>query len=128
MEVAVLRPVPSFSAVLAGVGGGFGLPSHIYVYRDRIAWGQIGVGKACGRSSLIRSEYHWEAACGGGRDMGLLVGGVEGLVRCAILVHSDGKAEPSFGIRVWGPSICYSCEGHRDSTVEASAELHHYRL
>ena len=91
--------MPGFSAVSAGVRGSFGLLSRIYVHRDRIAQKRVGVGKACGRSSLSRLGYHREAAHGGGRDMGLSVGGVEGLVRHVVLVHSDGKAEPSFGIR-----------------------------
>jgi len=50
---------------------------------------------------------------------------VEGFVRGTVLVHSDGKTEPGFGIRVCGSPVGYPCKGHRDSTVEASAEFHH---
>jgi len=99
-EVAVLHPVPGFSAVSAGVRGGFGLLGHIYVHQDRIVWGRIEVGKACGRGSLSRLGDHWNVARGGSWNVGLPVGGVKGLVRHAVLVHLDGKAEPGFGIRV----------------------------
>jgi len=38
--------------------------------------------------------------CGRSWDMGLPVRGVEGHVRCGVLVHPDSKSEPSFGIYV----------------------------
>jgi len=56
------------------------------------------------------------------------VGGVEGFVRGAVLVHSDSKMEPGFGICVRGSSVGHPGEGRRDSTVEASAEFHHNRF
>jgi len=79
----------------------------------------------CNRSSLSGSGGHRNAAYARGRKLGLSVGGVEGFVRGAVLVHSDGKMEPGFGIRVCGSSIGPPGEGRRDSTVKASAEFHH---
>ena len=40
-EVALLRPVSSFSATSADVGSGFGLSCCVYVYQDRIARGRV---------------------------------------------------------------------------------------
>ena len=36
---------------------------------------------------------------------------------------SDCKTEPAFQVSIQRPSECHSREGHRDLTVEASAEL-----
>jgi len=83
------------------------------------------VGKACGRGRLSRSGGHRNAAYARGWKVGLPVGGVEGFIRGAVLVHSDGKTEPGFRIHVRGSPVGHSHKGHRDSTVEASAELHH---
>jgi len=91
---------------------GTGLPG------DRLEW-------VCSRSSLSRLGGHQNAAYAGSQKVGLPVGGVEGFIRSAVLVHSDGKTEPGFGIRVGGPPIGHSHKGCRDLTVEASAELHH---
>ena len=62
-------------------------------------------------------------AYAGSRKVGLSVGGVEGFIRGAVLVHLNGKAEPGFGIRVRRSPIGHSCKGHRDLTVEALAEF-----
>jgi len=62
------------------------------------------------------------------QKVGLSVGGVEGFVCGAVLVHSDGKMEPGFGICVCGSPVGHPCKGHRNSTVEASAEFHHNRF
>ena len=53
------------------------------------------------------------------------MGGVEGFIRSAVLVHLDGKTEPGFGIRVRGSPVGHSCKGRRDSMVEPSAEFHY---
>jgi len=125
VEVAVLHPVSGLSAVSAGVGSGLSLPGHVYVHRDGIAQRWVGVGKACGRSSLSGSGGHRNAAYAGSRKVGLSVGGVEGFVRGTVLVHSDGKTEPGFGIRVCGSPVGHPGKGRQDSAVEASAEFHH---
>ena len=124
-EVAVLRPVSGLSTVSAGVGSGLSLPGCVYVHRDRIAQRRVGVGKACGRSSLSGSGGHRNAAYAGSRKVGLSVGGVEGFIRGAVLVHSDGKTEPGFGIHVCGSPVGHPGKGRRDSAVEVSAEFHH---
>ena len=99
-EVAVLRPVSGFSAALAGVGSGLSLLDHVYVHQDGIARGRVGVGKVCGRGSLSGSGGHQNAAYARSQNLGLPVGGVEGFVHGAVLVHPDSKAEPGFGIHV----------------------------
>ena len=100
MEVAFLCPMSGLSTVLASVGSDLGLPCRVYVHRDGIAQGRVGVGKACGRSSLSQSGGHRNVAYAGSRKVGLLVEGVEGFVHGAVLVHPNSKAEPDFGIHV----------------------------
>jgi len=117
--------VSGLSTVSAGVGSGLSLLGHVYVHQDGIAQRRVGVGKACGRSSLSGSGGHQNAAYAGSRKVGLSVGGVEGFVRSMVLVHSDGKTEPGFGIRVCGSPAGHPGKGHQDSAVEASAEFHH---
>jgi len=112
VEVAVLRPVSGLSAALAGVGSGLCLPGRVYVHQDGIAWQRVGVGKACSRSRLSGSGGYRNVAYAGGWKVGLPVGGVKGFIRGAVLVHSDGKTEPGFGIRVHGSPVGHSPKGH----------------
>jgi len=124
-EVTVLRPVSGLSAASAGVRSGLSLLGRVYVHWDGIARRRVGVGKACGRSSLSGSGGHPNAAYAGSRKVGLSVGGVEGFIRGMVLVHPDGKVESGFGIRVCRSPITHSHKGCQDLTVEALAEFHH---
>jgi len=69
----------------------------------------------------------WRAQSGRVRtqDIGLLVRDVERLVCHAVLIHLDCETEPGFWVRIRRSSLCHSCEGHRDPTVKALAELDH---
>jgi len=99
-EVAFLCPMSGLSAGPASVRSGLGLLCCVYVHQNGIAWERVGVGKACGRSCLSGSEGHRNVAYARSRKVGLPVGGVEGFICSAVLVHPDGKAEPGFGICV----------------------------
>jgi len=124
-EVALLCPMSGLSAAPAGVGSGLGVPCRIYVHQDRVAWGRVGVGEVCGRRSQDGLGHCQRAAHRGSRDIGLLVRDVECLVCHAVLIHPDCEMEPGFQVHIRRSSVCHSCEGRRDLTVKASAELDH---
>jgi len=124
-EVAFLCPMSSLSAVPAGVGSGLGLLCRIYVHRDRVTRGRVGVGKACGGRSQDGSGYCQRAVRSGSRDIGLSVRDMEHLVCHAVLIHPDCETEPGFQVRIQRSSICHSPEGRRDPTIKALAELDH---
>jgi len=125
MEVALLCPMSGPSATPAGVGGGLGLPCRVYVHRDRVTRGWVGVGEVCGRHSRDGLGHCQRAARSRSRDIGLSVRDVECLVCRAVLIHLDCKMEPGFWVCIRRPSVCHPCEGRRDPMVKASAELDH---
>jgi len=112
------------SAAPASVRSGLGLPHRVYVHRDRVTQGQVGVGKARDRHSWDGLGYRQRAVHTGSRDIGLSVRD-ERLVCRAVLIHPDCEVEPGFRVRIQRSSICHSREGHRDSTVKASVEFDH---
>jgi len=116
-EVAFLRPMSGFSAVLASVRSGLGLPCCVYVHWNRITRGRVGVGKAWGRCSWGGSGYRQRAVHSRSRDVGLLVREMKSLICHVVLIHPDCKTEPAFWVGIRRPSECHSCEGCRDSAV-----------
>jgi len=91
----------SLSAAPANVGSGLGLPCRVYVHRDRIARGRVGVCEARGRCSWVGSGYRWRAVRGRSQDVGLSVRDMESLVCRTVLIHPDCETEPAF----WMPFL-----------------------
>jgi len=110
-EVAFLCPMSGLSAVPASVRSGLGLPRCIYVHRDRVTQGQVGVGKARDRHGWDGSGYCQRAVHTGSRDIGLSVRDVEHLVCHVVLIHPDCEVEPGFRVHIQRSSICHSREG-----------------
>jgi len=94
VEVTVLCPVFSFSAVSAGVRSGLGLPCCICVHQNRVTQGRVGVGEAQGGHSQNGLVHCQRAISSGSRDIGLSVRDVEHLVCHAVLIHLNCKTEP----------------------------------
>ena len=124
-EVAFLCPMSGLSAAPAGVRSGLGLPCHVYVHRDRVTQGRVGVGEACGGRSQDGSGYCQRAVRSGSWNIGLSVRDVERLVCHAVLIHPDCETEPGFRVCIQRSSVCHSPEGRRDPTIKASAEFDH---
>jgi len=122
-EVAFLCPMSGLSTVPASVRSGLGLPCCIYVHRNRVTWGQIGVGEVHDGHGQDRSGYCQRAVRTGSRDIGLSVRDVECFICHVVLIHPDCKAEPGFQVCIRRSSIRHSHEGHRDLTVKALAEF-----